>query len=432
MKDDYPTDYFSVNLNLLKWMGIPVKHVNHHPIITALYYVYAITFVITIPILFAITEGAESMLSYNDIDRLTFGMSYFMTHFLGCAKIIMFVIKRSKIRELLEVLEGDSLRPRLERGGEQEITFVKDAIKQANYQAYYIHFFVFFTVGLRGVYGLTATPMHYEVMNEFNETYLEKEIITPYISWIPFSLRKSPNYELAFIYQLMGPYVHGCYIGGTDAVLTGMIIHIKTQFQILKHNLTRITYFESEEDEEAPPPKGPKVTMRRGIETIELYPDHIQEKINERIKNCIRHHHFIMHYAQDVELNLSRLILLQFLCSLSLICFQLYQLSVTTPQSFRFVSMSCYFVLMSSQLFFYCYNGNAAILESESLRDGIYNSDWVRIAEKPKKNLIMMMIQGQRPIIFTAGGFSILSLMSFMAIMRASASCFMFLRQMSD
>lgn len=46
----------------------------------------------------------------------------------------MFVIKRSKIRELLEVLEGDSLRPRLERGGEQEITFVKDAIKQANYQ----------------------------------------------------------------------------------------------------------------------------------------------------------------------------------------------------------------------------------------------------------------------------------------------------------
>lgn len=83
MKDDYPTDYFSVNLNLLKWMGIPVKHVNHHPIITALYYVYAITFVITIPILFAITEGAESMLSYNDIDRLTFGMSYFMTHFLG-------------------------------------------------------------------------------------------------------------------------------------------------------------------------------------------------------------------------------------------------------------------------------------------------------------------------------------------------------------
>lgn len=50
------------------------------------------------------------------------------------AKLILFIIKRSKINELLEALEGEEMRPRVERGGPEEVVYVKNAIRQTNFQ----------------------------------------------------------------------------------------------------------------------------------------------------------------------------------------------------------------------------------------------------------------------------------------------------------
>lgn len=86
---------------------------------------------------------------------------------------------------------------------------------------------------------MTTKPMVFNVTNEFNETYTEKEIITPFSTWVPFSLRKSPNYEIVVCYQLLTTYLFAFYIGCTDTIMTGMLIHIKAQLLILKHNFRR-------------------------------------------------------------------------------------------------------------------------------------------------------------------------------------------------
>lgn len=68
----------------------------------------------------------------------------------------------------------------------------------------------------------------------------------------------------------------------------------------------------------------------KNMRPIEMEPEHLRPQILENVNNCIRHHHEIMKFAQVVESEFSLLMLMQFLCSLSMVCFQLFQLSVVS------------------------------------------------------------------------------------------------------
>lgn len=181
----------------------------------------------------------------------------------------MFLIKRKKICELLDALEDGLMLPNMERGGQQEFVFIKNAIQQANlqvcckvhkaflpkkfinfnhgfatdifymFQAYIFNGLAFSIIGNRAIYAMTTTPKIFNFTNEFNETYFEKEVITPFTTWMPFPLNRSPNYEFVVFYQLLTTYLYAFYIGATDTVMTGMIIHTKAQWLILKYNFKR-------------------------------------------------------------------------------------------------------------------------------------------------------------------------------------------------
>lgn len=72
----------------------------------------------------------------------------------------------------------------------------------------------------------------------------------------------------------------------------------------------------------------------KNMESLELEPVNLRPQILVNIKKCIRHHHEIMKLAETVESEFSLLMLMQFLCSLSLVCFQLFQLSVVSKLYF--------------------------------------------------------------------------------------------------
>ncbi|KAI7815665.1 Odorant receptor Or15 [Rhyzopertha dominica] len=426
MEEELASDYFRMHLKVLKWLGIPVRPLRHRTFVNVVYCIYAVVFVTIMAIMLIVTEAIDLFLHLDDMDRLSFGLCYLVTHILGFVKVIMFLIKRKKICELLDALEDGLMLPNMERGGQQEFVFIKNAIQQANLQAYIFNGLAFSIIGNRAIYAMTTTPKIFNFTNEFNETYFEKEVITPFTTWMPFPLNRSPNYEFVVFYQLLTTYLYAFYIGATDTVMTGMIIHIKAQWLILKYNFKRFADIDVKKDN-----KGIKIKSG-AYEKVELIPESLLSGVIEKCRDCIRHHHVIMQYCKDLETHLSLIILMQFLCSLLLICFTLFQLSVTTPKSFRFLSISLYLVLMCSQLFFYCYNGNEVILHSETLKDAIFNSDWIVTSEKAKKMLIITMIAAQKPAVFTAGGFSVLSLVSYMAIIKGSASYFMFLRKMGE
>lgn len=84
--------------------------------------------------------------------------------------------------------------------------------------------------------------------------------------------------------------------------------------------------------------------------------------------------------------------------------------------SFDFISMCFYLTLLMYQLFCYCWYGNEIMAQSAKFSEELYNSDWLLLNNPTKKSLLLMMMRAQRPVMFTAGKFALLSLQTFMAV----------------
>lgn len=83
MEEEFTTDYFRMHLKILKWLGIPVRPLRHGGFINVVYCIYAVVFVTIMAVCLALTEGIDALLNFEDMDRLSFGLSYFITHSLG-------------------------------------------------------------------------------------------------------------------------------------------------------------------------------------------------------------------------------------------------------------------------------------------------------------------------------------------------------------
>lgn len=75
-------------------------------------------------------------------------------------------------------------------------------------------------------------------IDEGNETVSKPP--TAFLSYIPFKHNKSPVFEIVCAYQIFNAWLYGIYIGSIDTILTGIMIHAKAQFLILKNLLAHI------------------------------------------------------------------------------------------------------------------------------------------------------------------------------------------------
>lgn len=76
-----------------------------------------------------------------------------------------------------------------------------------------------------------------DIINE-NGTIPKAE--TAFFSYIPYEHNRSPLFEITCAYQIFNAWLYGIYIGSIDTILTGLMIHAKAQFLILKNLLAHI------------------------------------------------------------------------------------------------------------------------------------------------------------------------------------------------
>lgn len=62
----------------------------------------------------------------------------------------------------------------------------------------------------------------------------------PWFSYFWFDTSETPNYQLAFTYQIWCITLYGILIGTSDALVTGMLVHLNAQFDILKNSVLTI------------------------------------------------------------------------------------------------------------------------------------------------------------------------------------------------
>ncbi|KAJ8979189.1 hypothetical protein NQ317_016823 [Molorchus minor] len=430
-------EYFKKHIMWLTGMGINVIPVDNvwYKWIYKLYSVIILTYVF----LYFVLEVIDTVKSVN-FTSMMFGLCHTVTHILALVKMILLIVKKKNVRNMLLKLESKYFKPNMERGGEEEFRLINSAIKRANIHAEVFKYIALSIIGSRGLFAIFDKGTYVEVLNEeYNITEYRHMRTLPYKAWFPTDLNKSPAYELMFVYQISCLTLYGLYIGFVDAVIYGLMFHMTMQYIILNKVLQNCVHIarniaEKKQSGECVLDRNIKYVGQPGnMENVPLESNHLQDVLQDVVNYCARYHLDIIHFCDDIENEFCYLVLSQFLSSLYILCFLLFQLSVMPSYlSFEFISMCLYLFLMMYQLFCFCWYGNELMLRSWQFSLDIYESEWLVANNKIKKSLLLMMMRCQRPAKFTAGKFAIISLETYVTVVRASASYFMVLKQMNQ
>nr|QNL15056.1 olfactory receptor 112 [Aulacocentrum confusum] len=156
-----------------------------------------------------------------------------------------------------------------------------------------------------------------------------------------------------------------------------------------------------------------------------------EKNINERtiIKKCVKHYMNVIDFAESTNEIFTYTIFLQYSISAVIICACMYNLTNVPFMSSAFISITMYLTCMLVQMFIVCFYGTIITYESANMGNIIYCLDWTALSLSGQKCLILMMVQAQRPIVFTSGHVVVLSLESFTAFCKLSYSAFNLLIQ---
>ncbi|XP_043268856.1 odorant receptor 22c-like [Venturia canescens] len=205
------------------------------------------------------------------------------------------------------------------------------------------------------------------------------------------------------VVQLVATCLGNC---GNDVFFFGIAMHVCGQFEILRMQISTIAV-DNNTDE--------TVTRKRLVDLAE------------------RHSHLV-DLVDKLENTFHLIILAQLLMSALLICIMGVQVIIALKTDDAFTGIKASIVLSSlmSQLFLYSYGGDYLTSQNEKLGYAVYENSWFNLTPKTVKDLIFMMMRAGKPIRVTAGKFFIMTLGTFMDILKISVSYMSFLRVMID
>ncbi|XP_030767442.1 uncharacterized protein LOC115891179 [Sitophilus oryzae] len=108
-----------------------------------------------------------------------------------------------------------------------------------------------------------------------------------------------------------------------------------------------------------------------------------------------------------------------------------YESCKAPPLSKQFIAECVYMAAMFFQLYLYCSFGNEVTLEFQEISVNIWNSNWLATNTSFKKSLVFTMLRVKRPVYFTVGKFSPLTLSTFVYIIKTSYSIFALIKNTS-
>nr|WKF45107.1 odorant receptor 49 [Podabrus annulatus] len=185
-----------------------------------------------------------------------------------------------------------------------------------------------------------------------------------------------------------------------------------------------------------------KILQQEIMHSSDFYPSDIhltKEEIryydqmaNTKLSNCVKRHNAIERYVASIEAKFSLAFLIQYFITLGvtgLLGLNFIFARVTSPD---FLMCICFFIADLMQVFLVCYSCNEIYLESEKIRDACYFSNWRACGPSVRKTLYIIMERTKRPFYFTVGKFSVISLDTFLIILKTSMSYFTVLKSLYE
>ncbi|XP_036336255.1 odorant receptor 63a-like [Rhagoletis pomonella] len=138
-------------------------------------------------------------------------------------------------------------------------------------------------------------------------------------------------------------------------------------------------------------------------------------------------------YVQQIQTIFKQISLSQFVFSLIIYGFVLFELSFGLESSITiFIRMIMYIAAGGTQIVIYCYNGQQLTTVSEQIPFSFYTSKWYEESEKFKQLIRMMILRTHRNFHLEVSWFTLMNLATLIALFRMSGSYFLLLRNLQE
>ncbi|CAF4907808.1 unnamed protein product [Pieris macdunnoughi] len=358
-----------------------------------LFYTYSLFIFMLILGTYIAIQLVDLWQNWGNLSLMTSIAFVLCTNLVHCVKIFNLLVRRRRIEHIIDrndyVLKNAT--------GQQKVDIIRSCNRGTT-----LHLMTFLTLTTVTLIGFAVGPA------------LESQNLQlPLQAWYPYDWSKSPAYELTYLHQICAIYAAACLNISKDMVVVSLLAQCRCRFKLVGCDLKTLCVDMS------------PGTMQRMSQAHDLM-------VQARLNKCIREHQDILDSLNELQRCFSEPTFAQFTVSLVIICFTAFQLTKQIGNFVRMASIATYLLNMMEQIFIYCYEGNELAVESENVARSAYEWPWYTCSVRVHRSTLILMTRCGRTAKLTAGGFTSLSLDSFMRILKASYTFFTVLRQVSE
>ncbi|XP_077264581.1 odorant receptor 4-like isoform X2 [Temnothorax americanus] len=321
---------------------------------------------------FAISQFVAMVLNAGNPEEFTSILYIMMAVCIGIFKISSMWLNRKNVADIINTLTETSFRPEIP--GELKIRQNFDKIIRNN------TLFCFVLVESTCVcIALTSLFTNFRTGD------------LTYKAWLPFNYSSSALFSLVYTHQLISMATCALVNLACDCFICGLLLHVCCQIEILEYRLNKSHTWKN-------------------------------------LRDCVRHHDLIYDFASVMNERFAKIIAIQFITSMLVVCSNLYQLAQTTLSA-KYLPLVLYTVCMMIEIFIYCWFGNEVKLKSLQIIDHVFEMDWPELNDRFKKALLMIMNRATIPIEFTSAYLFSMNLESFVGVLRISYSTYTLLQR---
>ncbi|XP_014218360.1 odorant receptor 46a-like [Copidosoma floridanum] len=337
------------------------------------------------PYLFACAQLARIVLVDLSFQEITEILFIFISILNICCKSVNYVVRRKDIINLTSMLSTDCLLPR----DKEEIEIYRRCRQFIRY------------VTLSSVVLVEITALMFLCLPLFRSKRASREL--PFPIYVPWSENK---FWSTYAGEFLAIMTVSSISASSNTLIFGLLLEARNQFDLLAYRFGAMS--------------------RHGIM---LDCDGVGgfEERTLLVQN-IRHHGDIFKFIDAIKNTFSIAISGQFVTSSLVISMSVYQLTMNNSFNLGFLTNLLYLMCMLVEFFLYCWFSNELTLKSESFGKSIFKTNWVALDVK-NKDIIVVMLRSSKPVVITSGFFIVLSLETFMKVLKLSYSAFSVLRR---
>ncbi|XP_066246791.1 odorant receptor 10-like [Euwallacea similis] len=222
-----------------------------------------------------------------------------------------------------------------------------------------------------------------------NETITLKTL--PLSTWWPIDVQR--NYWLAYCWNVCDGTLGSSFVINSDMLTFSLVVFAVSQLDILSYRLSQFKLMES----------GNK-KMFIGL---------------------IRQHQDIIAYVDAFNDGMKYVMLFDFLQSSVQFTTTMLQLLVMTINFQNVFFVGQFLMTMVMRIAIYYFNGNKIIYKSQKLAIDLWKTDWYLHNQQTKRLVSFFLLRAQKPLKFLIGPFGVMSLETFISILKATYSYMM-------